>query len=71
VRERRAVEVEFGEILRGGRSVVRADEPLDLGRLRFRQPLSDMGDRLVDERSPRFLRLDGHPSPSPFSPETV
>ncbi len=36
VRERSAVEVDFGEILRGGRRVVRADEPLDIGRLRFR-----------------------------------
>jgi hypothetical protein len=71
VRERRTVEVEFGEILRGGVGVVRTHEPLDLGRLRFRQPLSDMGDRLLDERRPRVLRLDGHPSPSPFSPETV
>ena len=72
VRECRAVEIEFGEILQGGVGEVRANELLDLNRLRFRQPLSNVGDRLLDERRLRFLRLDGHlRSLRRASPETV
>ncbi len=62
-----AVEVELAEILESGVGVIRADEPLNLARLLPGQSLSDVRDRLLDERCLRFLRLDRHRAPSPFA----